>query len=344
MRIAIINDVALVVEGLRRIVLGTGKHTIAWTARDGVEGVERCKNDVPDLILMDLIMPVMDGVEATRRIMRESPCPILVVTSSVEANAHLVFAALGAGALDAISTPVLVSRDGMEGMEALLAKINTIDKLTRRGRNREEAPSYLRRREAPAPSGLLLAIGSSSGGPAALAEVLRELPSDFPAAVVIVQHVDQQFAGELAKWLDQQTCLSVDIARRGEWPQSGKVLVAATNDHLVIAPGGKLDYTPVPREFVYRPSVDVFFESVERNWSRNVIAVLLTGMGRDGAEGMLKLRRAGIHTIAQDQQSCAVYGMPKAAADINAAVEILPLTDISGRVSRLFNQRLGKVV
>src|SRR3972149_7479620 len=146
MRIAIINDVAMVVEGLRRIVVETRKHEVAWTARDGAQGVERCAQDMPDLILMDLIMPVMDGVEATQRIMKQSPCPILVVTSSVEANAHLVFAALGAGALDAISTPVLLSKDGVEGKEALLAKINAIDKLTRRGRNKEEAPTYLRRR------------------------------------------------------------------------------------------------------------------------------------------------------------------------------------------------------
>lgn len=344
MRIAIVNDIGMVAEGLRRIIVEARGHEVAWMARDGAEGVAQCAKDTPDLILMDLVMPVMDGVEATQRIMKETPCPILVVTSSVEANAHLVFAALGAGALDAISTPVLLSREGMEGKEALLAKISTIDKLTRRGRNKEEVPTYLRNREAPTPSGLLLAIGASSGGPAALADLLRGLPSNFPAAVIIVQHVDQQFAAELAKWLRQQTTLDVDIARRGEWPQTGRVLVAATNDHLVIAPGGKLDYTPMPRDFVYRPSVDVFFESVERNWSKNVIAVLLTGMGRDGAEGMLRLRNAGVHTIAQDQQSCAVYGMPKAAADLNAAVEILPLNKIAGQICQIFSNRLGRAV
>ncbi len=344
MRIAIVNDIGMVTEGLRRIIVEARGHEVAWMARDGAEGVEKCAKEVPDLILMDLVMPVMDGVEATRRIMQETPCPILIVTSSVEANAHMVFAALGAGALDAISTPTLLSKEGMEGREALLAKIVTIDKLTRRGRNREDVPTYLRNRDAPTPSGLLLAIGSSSGGPAALAELLRALPANFPAAVVIIQHVDQQFSAELAKWLGQQTSLTVDIARRGEWPQTGKVLVAATNDHLIISPGGKLDYTPVPRDFVYRPSVDVFFESVERNWSKNVIAVLLTGMGRDGSEGMLRLRNAGIHTIAQDQQSCAVYGMPKAAADLNAAVEILPLNTIAGRICQIFSKRLGRAV
>ena len=138
MRIAIINDVAMIAEGLRRIILEAPDHELAWIARDGAEGAKRCAEDVPDLILMDLIMPVMNGVDATRQIMKDSPCPILVVTSSVDANAHLVFAALGAGALDAISTPVVCSKDGVEGRDALLKKINTIDRLTRRGRRQEE--------------------------------------------------------------------------------------------------------------------------------------------------------------------------------------------------------------
>ena len=344
MRIAIINDVAMIAEGLRRIILEAPDHELAWIARDGAEGAKRCAEDVPDLILMDLIMPVMNGVDATRQIMKDSPCPILVVTSSVDANAHLVFSALGAGALDAISTPIVCSKDGVEGRDALLKKINTIDRLTRRARRREEPPTYLRSRDAPTPSGFLLAIGSSSGGPAALAELLGSLPADFPAAVVVVQHVDQQFAGELAKWLNQKTPLSVDVARRGDWPQTGKVLIASTNDHLVVAPGGKLDYTPLPKEFVYRPSVDVFFESVDRNWSKSVIAVLLTGMGRDGAIGMLKLRNSGIYTIAQDEKTCAVYGMPKAAVEMNAAVDILPLDEIGSQVCRLIATRLGKAV
>jgi len=344
MRIAIVNDTMMAVEGLKRILLSITDHQLAWVAINGEEAVSRCALDSPDLILMDLVMPVMNGVEATRRIMSATPCPILLVTSTIEGHSSLVFEAMGGGALDVVQTPVLgLSGDIPENL-ALLEKIRTIEKLTRPAPiNCAKAalsaasfstvpPLFSHRNQA------LIAVGSSTGGPPALAQILADLPEDFPAGIVIIQHIDAHFSGELAEWLNTQCKMRVKIAEERERITPGVVYLASTNDHLVISPWGYLTYTETPKEMVYRPSVDAFFESVAAHWGGKVTAVLLTGMGRDGATGLLTLRQKGIHTIAQDQASCAVYGMPKAAASLNAAVEVLPLTDIGAELFRRYTK------
>lgn len=178
----------------------------------------------------------------------------------------------------------------------------------------------------------LVTIGASAGGPAALAVVLKGLPEDFSAAMVIIQHVDSQFASTMAAWLSQQSALPVRVAAEGDRPVAGSVLIACTQDHLKLQAAGRLGYTPDPVEYVYRPSIDVFFQSVSQHWRGGVIGVLLTGMGRDGALGLKALRDKGHHTIAQDEASSVVYGMPKEAAKLEAAVDILPVTGIAPRL------------
>ncbi|HED40749.1 MAG TPA: chemotaxis response regulator protein-glutamate methylesterase [Chromatiales bacterium] len=329
MRIAIVNDTMMVVEGLKRFLSSTTDHQLAWIAINGEEAVNLCAGDLPDLILMDLIMPVMNGVEASRRIMQATPCPILIVTSSVEGNSGMVFEAMGAGVLDVVKTPVLGRTGEFQDELAILDKIRTIEKLTcrapvRRAARVKRAPMLTASQQNQA----LIAIGSSTGGPPALAKVLKEFPEDFSASVVVIQHIDAHFASELAEWLDTQCKMTVKVAEEGERITPGVVYLASTNDHLVMSARGRLAYTENPVEIVYRPSVDVFFESVATHWGGKMTAVLLTGMGRDGAAGLLSLRQKNIHTIAQDEASCAVYGMPKAAAALDAAVEILPLEEI----------------
>jgi chemotaxis response regulator CheB len=299
--------------------------------------VEFCAKDTPDLVLMDLLMPVMDGIEATRKIMAGSPCAILVVTVSVGANAWRVFEAMGHGALDAVDTPALGTGDPRESAAPLLAKIDIIGRLI--GDRSSGTQSPLKPAEiavSAARSNRLLAIGASAGGPAAVAKVLSGLPKDFPAAVVVIQHVDEQFAAGMADWLGRDSKLPVRVALEGERPVTGEVLLAGTNDHLTLLAGGTLGYTPRPREYVYRPSVDVFFQSVTRHWTGEAVGVLLTGMGRDGAVGLKAMRNQGRYTVAQDQASCAVYGMPKAAATLDAAVDILPLDRIAPQLTTVF--------
>ena len=338
MKIAIVNDMLMAVEILRRIVLSVAGHSIAWIARDGAEAVQKCAESRPDLILMDLIMPVMDGVEATRRIMSASPCAILVVTSNVTTNSNSVYEAMGFGALDAVNTPTLDKGLNSEAVGALLAKIYTISLLIPNSK-RKSVPPVFTFSTAHTSSTLppLIAIGASTGGPKALAALLGSLPPEFNAAIVVIQHIDQVFAGGLSTWLGQQTSLKVRTAEQGRYPTAGIVDVAATNDHLVLDASG-YRYTREPLDLPFRPSVDVFFSSIAPLPKKSVIGVLLTGIGADGAQGMLKLRNSGHHTIAQDEASSVVYGMPKAAVELNAATDILPCSQIALRLQTLIPQ------
>jgi len=336
-RIAIVNDITLIVEFLRRIVLSVADHEIAWVARNGAEAVEKCAADTPDLILMDLIMPVMDGVEATRQIVNRSPCPILVVTATLDGNTAKVFEAMGHGALDATNIPVMGDDPAaQQGRAALLKKIEMIGKL-----KRQSSLSPLRRSSRPALSNSvppLIVIGSSTGGPKALAEVLSSLPSELGAGVVIAQHVDREFSGGLADWLNAQTDLNVRLASEGCRPALATVFLAGSNDHLILTPDLTLVYTMEPDNIPFRPSVDVFFKSVAKLWPSKGVGVLLTGMGRDGAEGLAALRRVGWYTIAQDETTSVIYGMPKAAKELGAAADILPIGDVGPAILRFLNK------
>jgi two-component system response regulator WspF len=333
MRIAIVNDLSLAVEILRRIVLDSAVHKVAWVAQTGEEAIRKCEVDTPDLILMDLFMPDMDGVEATRRIMYASPCPILVVTATMEDHAGKVFEAMGHGALDAINTPMMGSGEGArKSRDALLKKITIIEKLSL---NSQASPTKRQTRGTPsAKVSSLIVIGASTGGPKALADILSRMPADLAAGIVIAQHVDGEFSGGMARWLDEQSPLSIRLAEEGAYPSRGTALLAGKNDHLVLTPNLNLAYTREPVATPFRPSVDELFKSVAAHWPSMGIAVLLTGMGRDGAEGMKMLHRVGWHTIAQDEATSVVYGMPKAARELGAASEILPIDRIAPAILR----------
>jgi len=329
MKVAIVNDMPMAIEGLKRVVQSTGDYEVIWTAWNGLEAVEQCSIEVPDLILMDLVMPKMNGVEATARIMQSTPCPIMVVTASVNENSSMVFEAMGKGALDAVNTPLLIGQAGDAEQAALLRKMSMLKVLTKSFLSVKSKRSVSTGQKGKARSREhLVAIGASSGGPQALATLLKDIPSDFNAAIIIVQHVDVQFSQGLADWLNQKTSLPVKLAVEGDRPTPGRILLAGSNDHLVLSRNGTLHYQQEPIDMPYRPSVDVFWRSLHRNWQGELSAVLLTGMGRDGAEAMLELRNSGVYTIAQDEASCAVYGMPKAAAKLNAAVDVKPIQDM----------------
>lgn len=332
MRIGIVNDLALAVEVLRRLVHSVPDCEVAWTAGTGIEAVEKCARDCPDLILMDLIMPLMDGAQATRIIMKESPCAILVVTATVVGNADKVFAALSAGALDAVATPVFGPGGGINGGEELLRKIAMIGKLIALAGRETPAAAPSKPHIAPVRPPRLVALGASTGGPNALAIILRGLPKNLEAVVVVVQHLDVQFAPALVEWLGNQTDLPVSLIRENLAPEAGRVFVAGTNDHLVIDADLTFHYTAEPVDYPYRPSVDEFFLSLGRHWPQPGVACLLTGMGRDGAQGLLALRRARWRTMAQDEKSSIVYGMPRAAVEAGAVAQLLPVEDISAAI------------
>lgn len=325
MKIGIVNDSKVALRAIRLVVEKEKDITIAWTAEDGAEAVERCRADLPDMILMDIVMPQVNGVEATRRIMRETPCPILIVTASVGANVAQVFEAMGAGAMDVVATPRLGDD---EPRRLLLQKIRGIARLS-------DMPGASRLGESlKAPTGraeCCVLIGSSAGGPAVLADILRTLPADLHSGVVIVQHVDERFASELASWLGANSALPVRLAEEGDEVSRATVLISKGGQHLVFGRDGNLHYRDEPK-LSYQPSVDVLFESAVKYGPKHMMGALLTGMGRDGAAGLKKLREAGHLTLAQDEKSSAIYGMPRAAAEIGAAREILSPPGIINRI------------
>jgi len=305
-----------------------------WIARNGLEAVERCKELTPDLVLMDLLMPVMNGAEATRRIMQDSPCPILVVTSTVTGNSAKVFEAMSAGALDAVATPVIGERGESAKGEELLNKIYRIGKLTgSMNKKHAKGPKVVAKPKIILEGADLVILGSSTGGPKVLLDILSTFPKKFPAAFIIIQHMDEQFTPGLVDFINSKINMPVRIAQEGSMPEPGTVLMACTDDHLVMTSKLTLSYSKEPQDNFYHPSVDVFFFSVAQHWPSNGIAAILTGMGRDGAEGLLALRNRNWYTIAQDRDSSIVYGMPKAAALIGAAADILPADKIGNAIN-----------
>jgi len=344
MRIGIVNDSVMACEALRRVVLSAPGQEVAWIARDGEQAVAMARADRPDLILMDLFMPGTDGVEATRQITAESPCPILVVTATVSGHIGKVYQAMGYGALDAVDTPVLGSEGDLTGGSSLLDKIELIGRLIGKAPSRtpDELPP-----SAALPTGRsrepalhpLVVIGASTGGPFALVEVLSRLPKVVRAGIVIVQHVDVMFAPGLKEWLGEQSGRKVTLIQEGMEPSEGETFLSCTDEHLVLGADRRLHHSAEPRSISYRPSVDVFFNSVARHWPRPGVGVLLTGMGRDGAAGLLALRQTGWKTIAQDEETSVVWGMPKAAAELGAAERVLPLSRIAQAIEGLLFQQ-----
>ncbi|NEO87315.1 MAG: chemotaxis-specific protein-glutamate methyltransferase CheB [Spirulina sp. SIO3F2] len=333
LQIAIVNDAAIAIEALRRAI--AAEHHLLWVARTGAEAVAHCAVAKPDLILMDINMPQLDGVAATRQIMQQSPCAILIVTATLTRHTAQVFEAMGYGALDVVQTPSLGSGDP-QALQRLRQKIATIAKLMAVPSPRKVnasppvSPVPPTSRSLPA----LVVIGASTGGPAALQQLFSQLPFGFNAAIVVIQHIDQQFAPGLVQWLNQSSRLPIALAQNGDRPQAGKVLIAGENQHLVLRPNQSLRYTHEPRELTHQPAVDVFFESVARYWPQPGIALLLTGMGRDGAVGMQALRSRQWHTIAQSEASCVVFGMPKAAIAQGGVNQVLSLEQMVAYLNR----------
>jgi two-component system response regulator WspF len=345
MKVAIVNDSRTAAEVLRRILAEQPDFDVIWTAYSGDEAVRLALDERPDIVLMDLIMPGMDGAETTRELMEKAPCVIVVVTATTVGNRDLVFEAMGYGALDAVNTPTLGPSGDMAGAEPLLQKLRTVARLVEPASGkttRAQPPIRAGSRQGQDSSRLpIVAIGASTGGPQALAQVISHLPADFPGGVLIAQHVDHQFAPALADWLQHHSALPVRIARDRDPVAARGIWLAGSSDHLVYDPDGLLRYTQHPRETPYRPSADALFGSLAGPHRGLRVGVLLTGMGRDGAEGLLAMRNAGALTIAQDAATCVVYGMPKAAVELKAAAEVLPLAAIGPRIVEAVLSSLG---
>lgn len=337
MRIGIVNDQALAREVLRSVVTSVPGYSVAWTANDGIEAVAKTKADRPDVVLMDLIMPHMDGVEATARIMAECPCPVLIVTSSTTGNFSQVHQAMTLGGLDAVNTPILGPGGKLLNTEPLLAKLAKIaQKRLLTPIPRVVTPSTTDSqavRILDLPRTLpIVAVGVSTGGPVALGTFLSGLPARFPAAVLISLHIAPSAVPNLVQTLQKKTPLRIIPVMGPTFPDSGGIYIACSDDHMIVTSSGRLVYTDEPKDYPYRPSVNALFHSLATHWKQPGVAVILTGMGDDGAKGMLALRQNGWHTIAQDESTSVVFGMPQAAMKLGAAVQSLPVEHIAGSV------------
>ena len=332
MKVAIVNDSRMAAEILRRIVAQLPEFTLAWSAHSGEEAIALCAQSRPDIILMDLVMPGIDGAETTRRIMQATPCVILVVTATTIGNRDMVFEAMGYGALDAVNTPVLGRGQDLAGAEPLIQKLRMVSRLVGPGNapSTGHAPRHTPAKTRDTSDVPVVAIGASTGGPQALAEILSHLPPRFPAIVLVVQHVDPQFTSSLAGWLQHCSPMPVAIAGQDSRLTPGSIWIAGQGENLIYD-NGFARYIPAPEDAVHKPSIDSLFYSLAKPHRTARVGILLTGMGRDGAAGLLAMRKSGALTIAQDAATSVVYGMPKAAAEMSAASEILPLSSIAAR-------------
>jgi two-component system response regulator WspF len=330
MRIAIAHESRGTIAALKQAISTVREWKVAWTATDGESAVSHCASDRPDVLLVSPVLPGLDGVEVTQRVMRDSPCVVVVVTDEHRRHPGEVFEAMGAGAVDAIQAPAVGTSGRLSGVDAVVSRLQIASRLVV---SREPAAPP-RRATVRAAAPQLVAIGASTGGPAAVAEVIAALPEGFPAAVVVVQHVDAQFTENLASWLGAQTRLPVRLAQAGQRPAPGEVALTGSNDDLALTAHLEFTYRRPRDGTFYHPSADVFFESVAAYWPAAGVAALLTGIGSDGAEGLLALRAKGWHTIAQDEHSSVVYGMPRAAVELKAATDVLPVGRIGEAITR----------
>jgi two-component system chemotaxis response regulator CheB len=341
-RVVIVDDSLVAREMLSQILASDPEIEVVGQAKDGRQGVEMVASLKPDLVTMDIHMPHMDGLAAVERIMAYSPTPILVVSSSVYGSGTgRAFDALALGALEVMKKPEPKDWEDLEriGREIirkvkLLSRVRVITHLS--GRRKEERARGAGRGHAAGGSQAptIVAIGSSTGGPSALMTLLSALPKDMPAPVIIAQHIADGFIPGLVQWLDGGCEVSVRAAAEKEAPKPGNAYLAPTGMNLEFDGRSMRFTTPEPGQ-LYIPSADTLFASVASSVASASVGVILTGMGNDGAKGLKAMRDAGAVTIAQDEQTSTVFGMPKAAAELGAVVQVLPIERIGAEVARL---------
>lgn len=341
-KVLVVEDSAVVREFLLAVLGSDPDIQVVGTAADGEQAIEMAQRLRPDVITMDVHMPKIDGVEATRRIMQTDPRPIVIVSgSSAFGEVSQAFAALEAGALAALPRPEGLGHEGHErSARELVQTVKAMAevKLVRRWARRETRTVPPPPQE-PAGGAPVVAIGASTGGPPALNEILAALPVDFPAAVLIVQHIAPGFVQGFVEWLAQACSLPIGIARHAETIECSRVYVAPDGHQMAVAKGGKIVLTPCTGHSILCPSVSHLFASVARVYGRRAVAGLLSGMGRDGADELKLMKDCGAATFAQDKESSAVHGMPGEAIRLGAARYVLPPEGIAPVLVSLMTSR-----
>jgi len=337
LRALIAEDSTTVRELLVGILESDPEIMIVGTVKNGLEAVEATGRLRPDVVIMDINMPVMDGLEATRRIMIETPVPIVIVSATVDVRDVAVsMNALQTGALAVLAKPPGV---GAPGFAAAVGQLLSTVKAMARVKVVRHWPAMPApvppppSGGAPHPRGVrVIAVAASTGGPAALARILSHLPADFPVPILVVQHIAAGFVCGLAAWLDSVCAPRICVARDGERLAPATVYLAGDDAHLTVAPGSRIVLDKAPPVAGFRPSATSLFASVADVFGATAVGVVLTGMGRDGVDGLRLLRVAGGRIVAQDEKSSIVFGMPGAAVAAGLADEVLPLASIGARL------------
>ena len=319
---------------------------VVGEARDGEEAVALAAKLKPDVITMDVHMPKLDGLEATRRIMSETPTPIVVISAIDPKDVRLSFEALDSGALAVLAKPTGPAAPNFADRAAeIVGTVKTMSgvrvvkrrpRLAGAGEPRVPSPQSPIPRTATRASARrridVVAIGSSTGGPDALGKIVGALPASAPVPILIVQHITVGFHQGLVDWLNNVTPLNVKLGVEGEPIKAGDVVIAPGEHHMTVAAGKRVKLIDEPAVRGHRPSATKLFQSVTKVYGANALGVILTGMGDDGADGLVDLHNAGGWVIGQDEATCVVYGMPREAALRGAVNEVLPLGEIAGGI------------
>ena len=358
-RVLIVDDSPFMRKALERMLVAAEDIQVVGTARDGLDALEKIPQLKPDIVTLDVEMPRMDGLACLKKIMQDHPLPVLMVSSLTQEGAQATLEALALGALDFIpKESSLASGSILQIQQDLQEKVR---KLARSPRFRKPAPRAAPPPVAPvrpgfpvpaptavrpSPGGViaggmaeLFTIGCSTGGPKALQDLLPALPKGLPVPCLIVQHMPASFTKPFAERLNSICQVEVKEAEHGETARPGTVYIAPGGIHLNYRQRGSqgvIELNSEPAESLHKPSVDVLFNSIAQEYSRQVLAMILTGMGSDGAKGMQALKAKGAHTLAEAEESCVVYGMPKAAFERGCVDQVAPLQDMAGIVKRHF--------
>lgn len=344
-RVLIVDDSATAREVISNALKKDREIEIVGTAPDAYIARDKIVTLKPDIVCLDVEMPRMDGITFLKKIMQFMPVPVLMVSSLTQKGAKVTFDALEAGAVDFVAKPHQNIYDGIDDIEKeLITKVKMVASSNIRAKiiKRISSNEYIidKKYSLANTTNKIIAIGASTGGTVALSELISSLPRDIPG-IVIVQHMPAGFTDSFAKRLNDISQVEVSEAKDGDIISKGKVLIAPGDYHMVIRrEGGQYKVKLGTGEKVsgHRPSVDVLFNSVSKYAGSNAIGIILTGMGSDGAKGLLKMKNAGSNTIGQDEKSCVVYGMPKVANDIGAVEIELPLEKINDQIIKFLNQ------
>lgn len=346
-RTLVVDDSVFMRTVLKNALSKAAGIEVIGSAQNGQEALAKIKDLKPDVVTLDIEMPGIDGLEVLRRVMKQSPLPVIMVSTKTQKGAKLTFDALELGAVDYVAKPLAEKGVTLEHFQDHVVQAVQAGYAANRSRlATQQRTRVLRPRSAKIQTeGMVVAIGISAGGPATLHRFIPLLPKEFPP-VLLTQHMPADFTGPFATRLNDASQITVKQAENGDLLTPGRILLAPGSHHLrVLRQGSKrliVQLDDGPKVSGFRPSVDVLFDSVAKACREDAIGLVMTGMGCDGAEGIRKLKAAGAHTLAQDQESSIVYGMPKAAYETGCVDRVLSLAEIPDALVRTLSRTPAK--